>query len=154
MNKPTVDILIIALNSPILVGVYKNNQLIQYIETSEKTSDCLPIIFKELSDSYKINHIYFTKGPGSFMAIKLVYVFLKTVSIVQNIKLFATDGFLFSTGNYIKAHGECYFVKKNEKIELEVIKETIFVKFELPKLLDTSKFSTDISPMYILPAIN
>ena len=50
----SVDLLFITLSSPIKVGIYEDNRLIESIETHEKSSDVLPKIFEELSKKYKI----------------------------------------------------------------------------------------------------
>ncbi len=90
------------------------------------------------------------------MAIKITYLFLKTISISENIKLFATDGFAFNENSPIKAIGTLYFLKKNGKIftnkinsaDIKSIKE-----FQLPKKLDYTIFSKENEPLYILPAV-
>ena len=43
-----VDIVLVALSSPILIGIYENNKLIDFISTQEKSSVVLPKIFEEL----------------------------------------------------------------------------------------------------------
>ena len=42
-----VDVLLIALTSPIKIGIYREGVLIQSIESEEKSSDVLPLLFKE-----------------------------------------------------------------------------------------------------------
>ena len=64
-----IDVCVVALSSPILIGIYKNNKLYKTIETTEKSSEILPIIFKEILQEYKIKRIFYANGPGSFMAI-------------------------------------------------------------------------------------
>jgi len=70
-----VDILLIALSSPILIGVYENRQLIDSIESKEKSSDVLPLLFDELLKKYEVQNLFYANGPGSFMAIKIAYIF-------------------------------------------------------------------------------
>ena len=65
-----VDIVLVALSSPILVGIYEDKKLIDSITTDEKSSEVLPIIFKDLLDKYDIQNLFYANGPGSFMAIK------------------------------------------------------------------------------------
>ena len=71
-----VDILLIALTSPIKIGVYENSKLIESIESEEKSSDILPLIFKDLQEKYRLKKLFYANGPGSFMAIKVAYIFL------------------------------------------------------------------------------
>ncbi len=89
------------------------------------------------------------------MAIKITYIFLKTISIIKNIPLFAADGFTFNKNNPIKAINTLYFIKKDAKITtqkvVDIKKQDISLK--LPDTLDLSKFSTDNKPLYVLPAL-
>ena len=45
MIKDRVEVLVISLVSPLLVGVYKKNRLIQSYKSDKKTSDILPDVF-------------------------------------------------------------------------------------------------------------
>jgi len=48
--------------------------------------------------------------------------------------------------------GNRYFIKNNN--EIEIIKlENVITNFMLPTFLDKTKFSSDIEPLYVLPAI-
>ena len=153
LHKKRVDIVIVALNSPIKIGVYFNSELIKSIESNEKVSEYLPKIYLQLIEDYDIEKVIFAKGPGSFMAIKLVYIFLKTLNIAKNISLKALDGFAFSKNSPIKAVGKLYFVKENGKISLQKIEEEVDTIFYLPSSLKDLDFSSDIEPLYILPAV-
>ncbi|XPV82154.1 MAG: hypothetical protein ACNI22_16645 [Halarcobacter sp.] len=58
------------------------------------TSDVLPLVtFEKIINEYEINRINYVNTPGSYMAIKVAYVFLKTIAIVKNIELMACSGF-------------------------------------------------------------
>jgi hypothetical protein len=151
MNK-NIEILIISISKPLKIGLYENRKLFETIESQEYTSDILPIIFEKLLEKYKIENIYFINGPGSYMSIKIIYIFLKTLNISRNINLQAIDGFAF-TNQPIKSIGNRYFIKTGEKIETIVSNEKIDTKFELPKELNVSIFSNDIEPKYIIPAV-
>ncbi|MDQ7067059.1 MAG: hypothetical protein Q9M40_03095 [Sulfurimonas sp.] len=82
-----VDILLITLTSPIKIGVYENEKLLETIESSDKSSDVLPLIFRDLQKKYVLKKLFYANGPGSFMAIKVAYIFLKSLSILKNIPL-------------------------------------------------------------------
>ncbi len=73
---PKVDILVLALASPILIGIYKDNELIETLSSDEKSSEYLPTIFTSLLQLWDIQSIIYANGPGSFMAIKMSYLFL------------------------------------------------------------------------------
>jgi len=151
LQKPLVDVVVIPISKPFLLGVYKDNKLIRKIEKEGMTSDLLPEIFDSLLKEFNINSIIYAKGPGSYMAIKLAYVFFKTFQIVKGIKLFAVDGFYFNRNSPIKAAGSSYFVKKEGIITLSKNeKEGVFF---LPDKLNFDDFSEDVEPLYILKAV-
>ncbi len=141
------------MSSPLIVGIYKDGNLIkEYIKT-EQTSEVLPIVFDEILKKYKIQNLFFANGPGSFMAIKVSYIFLKTMSISLGVGLFGCDGFAFNKNSPIRAMRQVYFVKENEKIITKIIKEEIEQKFQLPQLLKKEQFSQNCEPLYVLPAV-
>ncbi|WP_419763830.1 MAG: hypothetical protein ACNI28_08490 [Arcobacter sp.] len=149
-----IDILVISISNPIKIGIYKDNILIDKIEKEGMTSDILPIIFKELLKKYEIKTITYVNTPGSYMAIKVAYVFLKTICIVRNIKLNAASGFLFNENSPIKALGKKYFFNKNGKVTIDFLEEkSIISNFKLPKSLDKTKFLSETLPIYNLPAV-
>jgi hypothetical protein len=151
LQKRLVDVVAVVISKPMLIGVYENGLLIERIEKEGMTSDVLPSVFNELLDKYEINSIIYSKGPGSFMAIKLAYVFFKTLQITKNIRLLAADGFYFNSNAPIKAVGNSYFVKKEGIITLKKnLKEG---EFELPLKLDFNDFSNEVEPLYVLKAV-
>lgn len=145
--------LVIALSSPLLIGIYNNTELIKSFQSIEKTDKALPEIFDKILKNYKVNQIFFTNGPGSFMSIKMSYIFLKTLAIVHKIPIFAKDGFSFNHNKPIKSVGKSYFIKKNDTISIEKHNDPQEFAFFLPQNLDKSIFSENIEPLYILPPI-
>ena len=88
------------------------------------------------------------------MAIKVTYIFLRTLCITKNIPLFATEGFTFNENHPIKATGALYFMKKDGKILTEKIITPFKRKdFTLPQALKQKHFTTDVEPLYVLPAV-
>jgi len=89
------------------------------------------------------------------MAIKVSYLFLKTLSILRNLPFYATDGFTFNNGEPIKAAGALYFIKKNGRISTQKLPEhsSKSEKFLLPEFLDHTRLEQDTLPMYLLPAV-
>ena len=148
-----VDILLIALTSPIKIGVYENSKLIESIESEEKSSDILPLIFKDLQEKYRLEKLFYANGPGSFMAIKVAYIFLKSLSILKNIPLFATDAFYFNKNGPIKATGKLHFVKIASEIKTQKLETAPEVIFRLPVVLDYNEFSTEAAPLYMIGAV-
>ncbi len=135
------------------MGIYENNILIKSICSEQQTSEALPLIFKDILEEFTCKRIFFARGPGSFMAIKITYILLRTLSIVKGIELFATDGFNFNQNSPIKAMRKMYFVKEDELIKTEFIEDEIKCDFYLPQNLKIENFSKDIEPLYILPAV-
>ncbi len=135
------------------VGIYENNKLIKEYSTKEHTSEVLPYIFKEILENFTCRRVFFARGPGSFMAIKITYIFLRTLSITKDIELFASDGFNFNSNKPIRAMRKMYFVKKDDKIETEFFEEEQTSEFILPKTIELENFTKDIEPLYILPAV-
>lgn len=150
---PNVDLIVIELSSPILVGVYQDGKLINTLSSTELSSEALPEIFKDILDQYKIDNIIYTRGPGSFMAIKIAYIFLQSLCIVNDCKLFATNAFTFNNSEPIKAFGQLYFVYSNGTISTKKFDEPQIANFKLPKKLNLSDYSEEISPLYVLPAV-
>lgn len=149
-----MDILVISISSPILVGVYNKSKLIKTFAQDGKSSDIIPKIFLQIEKDYSIKRVFYVNAPGSYMAIKVAYVFLKTLSIVKNIEFLATKGFYFNNNSPIKALGKKYFVNKNGKIVIDFIDENNKLEsFFLPKVLDETIFSKNNLPEYNLPAV-
>jgi len=148
-----VDILLITLTSPILVGVYEDKKLIETIKSEEKSSDILPIIFKDLLEKYDIENLFYANGPGSFMAIKVAYVFLKSLSVIKKIPLYARDAFYFNENQPIKAIGKLCFVKIASEIETQKFQTVPTTVFQLPDELDYNEFSTNATPLYKIGAV-
>lgn len=153
MPKKKVEVLLIALSSPICIGIYENGILVESIEKEEKSSDILPLVYQEILEKYNVEKLLYANGPGSFMAIKVAYIFLKSLSILKNIPLLATDAFKFNNNTPIKAFGKLYFVNINSKIQtqkFETVKESTFV---LPKQIQIKEFSTNTIPLYKIGAV-
>jgi tRNA A37 threonylcarbamoyladenosine modification protein TsaB len=148
-----VDLLLIALTSPIKIGIYENQQLIETIENGGRSSDVLPSIFEDLLKRYNIQKLFYANGPGSFMAIKVAYIFLKSMSILKNIPLFATDAFYFNKNQPIKAIGKLHFVKVASEIKTQNLETVPEVIFSLPDVLDYKEFSKNTTPLYKIGAV-
>ncbi len=153
MHKKNVDIVAITLSSPIQIGIYENLKLIKVIESYEKSSEVLPLLFKNILQEYHVKRLFYANGPGSFMAIKIAYIFLKSLSILKKIPLFATDAFYFNQNKPIKAIGKLYFVKINKDIKTQKFENVQEVIFKLPQELDEDKFTNIATPLYKIGAV-
>ncbi|MFT5662088.1 MAG: tRNA A37 threonylcarbamoyladenosine modification protein TsaB [Sulfurimonas sp.] len=148
-----VDILLIALSSPIQIGIYEDKQLIDSISSSKKSSDVLATTFNDIFNIYDVKRFFYANGPGSFMAIKVAYIFLKSMSILKKIPLFATDAFYFNQNRPIKAIGKLCFVKINSEIKTQKLETVPESNFVLPNVLDYNEFSTISTPLYSIGAV-
>lgn len=149
-----VDLVLITLSSPIMIGIYEEKKLIDSIVSSEKSSDVLPLLFQEIFQKYEVKNLFYANGPGSFMAIKVAYIFLKSLSIVKKIPLYAVDAFYFNENRPIKAIGKLYFVKVASEIKTEKFDEKIENDFKLPKQLNYNDFKNNTTaPLYSIGAV-
>ncbi len=149
-----IDILVISISTPVKIALYNKNVLVETYEIDGKTSDELPKLFKTVTAKYEINRIFYVNAPGSYMAIKVAYVFLKTISITKALPFFATSGFYFNNNSPIKALGKKYFIQKNGETVIDFIDEsTKLDEFKVPQTLDETIFSEDTLPIYNLPAV-
>ena len=147
------ELLIISIASPLILGVYEDDMLIQTISSDKKTSEVLLPLVKECLDRYDISTIIYTRGPGSYMAIKLTYIILKTIEIMQGIKCVGCSGFSLNGGEPIKAVGNLYFIKEKETIITKKYEQPVNVKFTLPQSIQDLELDEESTPDYILPAV-
>ena len=124
-SKNLIEILVITISKPLLIGVYKNKQLLREIEQNGLTSDELPILFKDLLEEFDVKTIIYVNTPGSFMSIKIAYIFLKTITMIKDIEFLAANGFLFNQNSPIKALGKKYFINENEEIKVDFLPNKI-----------------------------
>jgi len=149
----SVDVLLVALSSPIQIGIYENSKLIDTIASDKKSSDVLPIIYADIFKKYSVDRLFYANGPGSFMAIKVAYIFLKSISILKNIPLYATDAFKFNKNSPIKAIGKLCFVKISSEIKTQKLEIVPEANFTLPDALDYNEFTTNTTPLYMIGAV-
>ena len=153
MQRQKCDVILVSVSSPILLGVYIDNKLLKKFKLYGKTSDVLFAMFYDVKREYSISRVFYANGPGNFSSLKLTHIFLQTLSIVENIELFCVDSFYFTKDNFIEAYGKIHFFKENDDIKttkLEIKKSAVF---ELPDIVDSTKFSNYCFPLYILPAV-
>ena len=149
-----IEILVITISNPLLIGVYENKKLIKEHKLDGKTSDLLPSLFEKLLKEYEIERITYVNSPGSFMSIKVAYIFLKTICITKDIEFLAIDGFEFNQNSPIKALGKKYFIKDENKIKVDFLeKDCIIHDFNLPMSIEKYNFNEETLPIYNLPAV-
>ncbi|MFK5974885.1 MAG: hypothetical protein QM493_00130 [Sulfurovum sp.] len=146
-------ILIIPIANPIRIGLYRDNELIETITSEKKTSQILLPILMKFLDRYDISSIIYTRGPGSYMAIKLTYIMLKTIEITRGIEIVGCSAFELNGANPIKAIGNTYFIKQKETIITKKYEQPIDVNFVLTKRIDNLNLDKESEPLYIIPAV-
>ena len=146
-------VLIISIASPLLIGVYRDGVLIQKIEKREKISDVLLKVLMDIAKDYNYRDIIYTNGPGSYMAIKLSYITLRSLEILKDIKFYGCDAFSLNNQNPIKAMGKLYFIKEKETIIIKKFDEAVEQRLRLPLLLSDVNILDNNRPLYILPAV-
>ncbi len=147
------DAVVIALGVPLRVGIYHEGLLVESITSDLPASDALPQIFAQLLSRYTFGTLAYAKGPGSFMGIKVAYLFLKTLSIVKGYRFVATDAFFFNEKRPIKAVGKLYFVKNADTIETRAFDEVPQGGFSLPGQIRIDEFDVDTLPFYGIGAV-
>ena len=152
-HSPRYTLLILCISSPFLMGVYKDDILIETLSSEKKTSEILLPMVTQCLEQYVISKIIYTKGPGSYMAIKLTYIMLKTIEITQGIKCFGCSGFSLNGGEPIKAIGNLYFIKEKETIMTKKYEQPVNVNFALPQSIHDLEIDEESIPEYHLPAV-
>ena len=147
------EILIVSIASPLLIGVYKNDKLVETVENVGKTSEVLLKILMELASKYNYERIVYISGPGSYMAIKLTYITLRSLEILKDIPFDACEAFEVNEQNPIKAMGKLYFIKENNTIITKKFDEVLEQRFSLPSMLSEVTILDNNKPLYILPAV-
>ncbi len=147
------SVVVLAIERPVLVGLYRDGVLVESFKQDLKSTEALPIIFEQILSTYKIDLLIYANGPGSFMAIKVAYLFLKTISIVNNIPLKAQDAFFFNQNSPIKAVGKLFFVKTTDAIETRAVDCATGSVFKLPESINIEDFTDDSLPFYGISAI-
>lgn len=150
---PNYSVVIISISSPLLIGVYRDNLLIETIEKNEKTSDILLQVLMNIYSRYNYKKLIYTNGPGSYMAIKLTYITLRTLEIIKGLKIYACDAFSLNNQNPIKAMGKLYFIKEKDTIITKKFDEAVEQRFKLPSMLSEVTIFSNNEPLYILPAV-
>jgi len=146
-------LLIISISSPLLIGVYEDDTLIETHISEKKTSEILlPLLLKCL-EKYDISKIIYTRGPGSYMAIKLTYIMLKTIEITRGIQCFGCSGFTLNGNKPIKAIGNLYFIKEKETIITKKYEQPVNALFRLPQSIHDLELDEESTPEYSLPAV-
>ncbi len=133
--------------------MYEDGILIKNITFEEKTSEILLPTLTNILDTYEISKIIYTRGPGSYMAIKLTYIMLKTIEILRGIRCIGCSGFELNNNQPIKAIGNLYFIKEKETIMTKKYEQPVNAPFALPQSIHDLVLDEESTPEYVLPAV-
>ncbi len=150
---PEITFLVLATTTPLRIGVYKEGMLIDERSSERKTSEMLLPILEELMEIYDVRRIIYTRSPGSYMAIKLTYITLKTIEIVRGIRCLGCSTFALNGGKPVKAIGNLYFIKEKETIITKKFEEPVDTSFVLPHSIQDLEVDEESTPAYLLPAV-
>jgi len=153
LSPKSYTLLIISISSPLLLGVYEEDRLIETFSSDMKTSEILLPLITDILKKYPISKMIYTRGPGSYMAIKLTYIMLKTLEIVREIPCYGCSGFALNGGEPIKAIGNLYFIKEKETIITKKYEQPVNAPFALPQSIHDLEIDEESTPEYSLPAV-
>jgi hypothetical protein len=151
--SPNVTLVVLSIGAVLQIGVYENETLIDRVVSEEKTSEILLPLLSQLLERYEVEKIIYTRGPGSYMAIKLTYVILRTIEIVRGIRCFGCSAFAFNGGTPIKAVGNLYFIKEKETIITKKLEQPFQTELVLPQCIHDLEIDEESVPDYRLPAV-
>ncbi|MDR1911972.1 MAG: glycoprotease [Helicobacteraceae bacterium] len=153
MRLPNAIILLIGATKPARLAVYnESGEALEFFEIDKPLSEGLFSIMKAIDIRFNIVKVLYARGPGSFMGLKLGYIFLKTFAFARDIPFLATDSFNLSGDRPILAHGKRRFVKKDKRIEIEIFDAPFEESLKPPNRLDITLFDDQTLPNYILDA--
>ena len=153
LSPKIYSILIISISSPLLIGIYEDDRLIKTLSAQEKTSEILLPILIDILNMYDVSKIIYTRGPGSYMAIKLTYIMLKTIEITRGISCVGCSGFALNNNQPIKAIGNLYFIKEKETIMTKKYEQPVHAPFALPQSIHDLVLDEESTPEYVLSAV-
>ena len=147
-GKVEVSVLVIAVAQPMLIGVYTDEKLIKSFQCQGETLQDLPNTFAQIMQEYQITKLYYSKGPGQAMAVKIAFVFLKAFALVRNLPFYACLGFEFNEFNPIKAFAKNYFVYDKGHFEVKNLEQVPNKAFHLPQVLDQNIFDEQVDLLF------
>ncbi len=148
-----ITVLINPISSPIQIGVYENGLIVKKLELSGQTSEVLLKELEAVFEQYDVDRIIYANGPGSYMAIKLTYIMLKTIEMIRKIPFYGVSAFELNGSKPIKAMGKLYFTKEKETIMTQKFDEKFKQEFWLPDDIGSLYIEEDNRPLYLLPAV-
>lgn len=143
-------------------GIYINDKVLN-LEFA-RLECTLDSALQVLTNFTPLHSIYYSRGVGSLSAIKLTHIFLHTLALSVEVKIFATNSFYFSKNNEIKAFANMSFfldatkhLMLTDDNALKYIRlaksSTQSLKLHLPYKLIHDDFLESCTPLYVTPAV-
>ena len=152
--SPETTIVVNPLPSPVEIGIYgSDGLLVEQRKIDGYVSEILVEAMLSVLEEYEVGEIVYVNGPGSRMGVKLAYVALKTVELLENIPLRACSAFELNGGSPIKAMGSLYFVKEKETIITKKLEGEVEERFDMPESVDEISIEESNLPDYRIPAV-
>lgn len=108
------------------------------------------MLLAQILAEFKCERLIYANGPGSYMGIKISYLSLKTLSVVENLPIFAVSAFELNDYAPIRANNALCFVYENGAISLQ---KAVAGEFALPLNLSKLNLQSDNAPFYYLNAV-
>jgi len=150
---PEVTLLINPIAVPIQLGMYREEKRMEIRLLEGQCSEVLLPELEKIMGSYRIKRVLYVNGPGSYMAIKLTYIMLKTLEMLRGVHFDGFSAFALNGGKPIKAMGSLYFTKEKETIMTQKFDHKVKQEFWLPDYLSALSLDEENRPHYILPAV-
>jgi len=150
---PKVTLLINPISIPIQIAIYQDNIRIVTDELEGRASEVLLPYLEKILQNYDIERIIYVNGPGSYMAIKLTYIALKSIQMIRDIPFDGCSAFELNDARAVRAMGSLYFIKEKETIMTQKFDEKVKQEYNMPDNLSQVSLEDDNKPCYILPAV-
>lgn len=152
--RKKVSVLLISATRPMRLAVYdETGARIESHESDAPATESLYPLFKSIDDRYEITRLAYAKGPGSFMGLKLGYVFLQSFALARKLPFTAASSFALSGGNPVHAHGKRWFTQRGDQVGVQTFEVAPEASLLPPERIDFSVFEPACEPEYLMPAV-
>ncbi|GHV10482.1 glycoprotease [Campylobacterota bacterium] len=150
----SVSLLLLSATRPTRLAIYgEDGGVIEQFQSDLPLTESLYDAIKAFDEAYAIERVLYARGPGSFMGLKLGYLFLRSFALGRGIDFLAADSFALSGGAPIHSHSKRWFVLENGSAAIRSFDSAPAEVLSPPERLDLTLFSAETAPNYILSAV-